>query len=716
MPDHCDSVDLGGLSGTPFAKAGGMRIGVLALLLAACAKPTVVSLGSAELPFPGRVDFLPTALNFPRTQAVHVVNRSRVARSLTVAVAPPFAAPATLEVPGGAEVSFDVVFTPSTLGPVSGTLFLDDVEVPVTGEGVEAPACGPSSACELVHFDPDSLSCVHTLKEEGSSCADELLCIEAGTCRSGACVGQAARCDDRDACTTDACAISRGCQHTTTECAPPANPCLAPTCDPLLGCGSAPVQDGTPCGAVSCALANICLAGACRAVVPPEGFTCSPESACRDEGVCRQQACVVPPATDLSPRWSYVSSDSDFRFEGTTDAQGNWYWVECGGATKPTNPTYRCTAVSFTPEGFERFRTDTIINGFPRGGSRRTQLLASGLFIFVADEATLVAINATSGAVTWHGPLLSSGSRITQISQLAEDGRGTLWVAGQSNLGIRPMAVLSRVQVSTGVVQAETLVEGELGRFVLDAQGAALVQRNWLAGPVLASALERYEPDGSLTFSQRLTSSTDQAPAMLLGDRVVLIDDSVRSARDGTLLESPSTGPWSFDAWPGVAGTSTGRFRVKRSILDAEPNTISLARVDLGVRSELLSVNASEATDLQLTANGDALFITVLGLWNSGAETRVHQVHRLGQEVMSCRLIDDDVVNPGWPLPVQYGGGTGFNGRWLAVRTTADCPSCDFWGPPRVVFFDLGRTSSPGLASSGWVGPRGTPAGSHRGR
>jgi hypothetical protein len=428
---------------------------------------------------------------------------------------------------------------------------------------------------------------------------------------------------------------------------------------------------------------------------------------------------VVPPATDLSPRWSYVSSDSDFRFEGTTDAQGNWYWVECGGPTKPTNPTYRCTAVSYTAEGFERFRTDTLINGFPRGGSQRTQLLTGGLFIFVADEATLVAIDATTGALAWQRLLVSqlSAAPITSLRQLADNGRGTVWITAQTGTGLRPQALLSRLQASTGALQDETLVDGELGRLVLDAQGAALVQRNWLAGPVLAAALERYEPDGSLTFSQRLTSNTDQAPAMVLGDRVVLIDDSVRSARDGALLEGPATGPWSFDSWPGVAGSSSGRFRIARSILDALPNTISLSRVDNAVRSELLSVEASIATDLQLTASGDALFITSLGVWNIGADTRVHQVHRLGQEVMSCRLIDDDVLNPGWPLPVQYSSQTGFNGRWLAVRASVpDCPRCGLWDPPRVVFFDLGRTSSPGVASSGWVGPRGTPAGSHRAR
>ena len=693
-----------------------MRIAVLALMLAACADSTVVSLGSGEVSLPERIDFPPTALNFPRAQSVRIVNRSRVAHSLTVATALPFSAASSLGVPGGSEVSLEVVFTPTALGTVTGTLFLDDVEVPITGEGVEATDCGPSRPCDAVHFDPDSLTCVHAVKEEGASCADELQCIEAGSCRAGLCVGQAARCDDRDACTADSCAIGAGCQHSTTECAAPTNRCLAARCDPLLGCGTGPVQDGTPCGAVSCALANICLAGACRAVVPPEGFTCAPESACRGEGVCHQQTCVIPPETDLSPRWSYVSSDGDFRYEGVTDAQGNWYWVECGNPTKPTNPMYRCTAVSLTADGFERFRTDVTETATWGGIFRHTQLIAGGLFIFVTDAANLVAVDTSTGTLAWHAPLTSQAtSQPNQIVQLAEDGRGTLWVISElAPNGGRPRSVISRVVAATGVVQGETIVDGQPGNLVLDSHGGAVVERSWIAGPPLGSALERYAPDGSKTFSIPLT--TDQGPSMVVGDRIVMLDDSVRSAIDGSPIEPLQTGGFAPNEWAGVAGNATGRFRLSRSMLDNLPSTIALDRVDHGVRSQLFTVEASEASELQLTGSGDALFVSVLGLWNANAETRVHQVHRLGPEVMSCRLIDDATTQPAWVMPLQYGGSTGFNGRWLAVRTTQECPTCDFWGPPRIVFFDLGRNSSPGVSSSGWVGPRGTPGGSYRSR
>ena len=146
-----------------------MRIGVLALMLAACADTTVVSLGSGEVSFPERVDFPPTALNFPRGQSVRVVNRSRGAHLLTVATALPFSAPTSLEVPGGGEVFLEVIFTPTTLGASAGTLLVDDVPVPITGEGVEATGCGAASPCDEVHFDPDSLTCLLPLTYAGRS-------------------------------------------------------------------------------------------------------------------------------------------------------------------------------------------------------------------------------------------------------------------------------------------------------------------------------------------------------------------------------------------------------------------------------------------------------------------------------------------------------------------------------------------------------------------
>ena len=82
------------------------------------------------------------------------------------------------------------------------------------------------------------------------------------------------------------------------QCAGSSNPCQAPSCDPVLGCGLTPVQDGTPCGSVSCELANICLAGTCQAPGCSDGIRNGSESDSDcGGGACRQclagQSCRV---------------------------------------------------------------------------------------------------------------------------------------------------------------------------------------------------------------------------------------------------------------------------------------------------------------------------------------------------------------------------------------------------------------------------------------
>lgn len=693
------------------------------ILLAACGDRLVVPVGSGELGLPDAVQFPATALSFPREQAIPVVNRGRAPKTVTLSTAAPFSVPtAVLEVPGGAEVALSIAFTPVALGVAQGTLEVDGVSIPLEGLGVTAPECGAAGPCEVVRFDPNTVSCVRGAKANGTACEDALGCIEAGACEEGRCLGRAARCDDADACTTDACAVGRGCRHEAVECAASTTPCLAPRCDPRLGCTTSPVQDGTPCGAVSCELANVCLAGACRTVVPPEGFTCAPESACRGEGVCRAKQCVTPPQRDLKPRWTYTSNDGDLRFEGVTDAQGHWYWLECGAGAMP-QPGHRCSAVSRTADGLERFRTDVTGPGVLRGTTSHTQLLADGRFIFVTNETTLVAVDATSGALVWQRTMTSLPSTgFRDIAELAEDGHGQLWTVVRSAQNRQRQDALVRLDASTGAVRGESIQQASLRGLVLDDAGRAFALRRPPDGlPGGFSALVRFEPDGSERFAVQLPIG--QLPVMVLGDRVVLQDDSVRSAVDGRELEPPLTADWTAWQWTGVGADATSRVRVTQSTYDLLPSTIALHVTTRGQRLKAFEVVASRASDLYLTAGGEALFLTAdeQGHASAATATHVRQVHPRGLELMSCNLVDEAFWRGGaeGPLgPLQFGRETGFNGRWLAVRSLPiDCPVCDadFWAPPRLAFYDLGRPG-PGVGPRGWVGPRGTPGGSQRAR
>ncbi|MDP3500970.1 MAG: hypothetical protein Q8S33_11575 [Myxococcales bacterium] len=715
-----------------------MRLGLLALVMVGCTGPAVVSAGSAELAIPQTLEFGRTALSFSRTRPLVVVNRARVAKTVEVSVSGPFSAPATLEVPGGAEVSLEVTFSPGSVGVVAGVLLLDGVEVALTGDGVAALECGASTVCDVVAFDPETLSCVHTPKPDGSACEDELACIEGGTCQAGACLGRAARCDDGNACTSDACSVGRGCQHEARQCAQPSNPCQAPVCDPLLGCGAAPVQDGTPCGAVSCELANVCLAGQCRAVVPPEGFTCSPESACRGEGVCRNKTCVRPPERELSPRWTYTANTGDFRFEGVTDAQGNWYWVECttmavrmgtGPApVPPKQPSHQCDVHSRTPDGLERFRAEVTGTGVLRGMTEKTQLIAQGLFIFAVNEATLAAVNISTGVLVWQQAISAGPTRgYHAVEALAEDGRGGLWAITREDAESSSWA-LARLDVASGRVLVRKGRPSRIRGLVVDAAGRAYVlgdgpPSSLPVNPVRA-VIERVELDGTIGFS---VSADPQPPVMVLGDRLVMADDSVRSTVDGRELEPSSSTEWTTTEWAGVSsGTASSRLRLARFIGAPPPlpPSLPLPRIALqtsdprGTRTRSFSTTADRSTEAFLTAAGEALFVTTADSVTPTRETRAHQVHPLGLELMSCALVDAEAPGSTTTAALRFGSKVGFNGRFFAVQSLmTDCEGCDrdLWSPPRIAFYDFGRPG-PGVARTGWTGPRGTPGNGSRAR
>ncbi len=172
----------------------------------------------------------------------------------------------------------------------------------------------PEEACRIAACDPE-VGCVAIDAPDGTACGAG---CEAGTCHAGACVstfcddanactldtcdvdsGQclhtAARsCDDDNACTADRCdALTGACVHedAASACPDVAAECHAPSCDPVIGCTSAPVADGTSCG-------GGCGAGACSNGV------CVP-SVCDDANACTRDHCEDSGATcwheDIEP-------------------------------------------------------------------------------------------------------------------------------------------------------------------------------------------------------------------------------------------------------------------------------------------------------------------------------------------------------------------------------------------------------------------------------
>jgi hypothetical protein len=160
------------------------------------------------------------------------------------------------------------------------------------GNCVGVPAnCDDGIACSLDSCDPKS-GCVHTGQakacDDGKPCTVETCDLTAG-CLSSPAIGQP--CDDGNACTSgDACTVgpvgavcSGGAKLVCND----NNPCTSDSCDPKVGCVTAP-QNGAPCNdGDACTTGDICSAGACKGSGTP----------CDDANPCTADACVAGKCT-----------------------------------------------------------------------------------------------------------------------------------------------------------------------------------------------------------------------------------------------------------------------------------------------------------------------------------------------------------------------------------------------------------------------------------
>lgn len=644
---------------------------VLLLTVVGCERPRVVGLEAGSLDVPEALNFEPTGLGYSRVAAVSLTNRSRVPVTVTVATEAPFSAPHEVTVPGGGELALEVTFSPTEAALAERTLTVGTALVTLRGEGFVVPTCETAGPCEVVRFDPDASRCVRETKSDGETCTDLAACLESGVCRAGACMGQAARCDDANPCTTDSCRVGFGCQHDAVECAPPTNPCQAARCDKVLGCTTGPVADGTPCGNVSCEEASICLAGACRTVTPPEGFRCAPESMCQDEGVCRQRVCVRPAPHALSATWTYSSSDGWLQFEGINDPSGNWYWVECVAND--------CTAVSYTPQGFERFRSTAAY----RSSSARygnSQLYAAGRFIFAAGGLT--AVDALTGTLSWRA--LST----EWILELAEDGAGQGFALTRS--------VTSPGQATQSLVRFSLATGAELGRVTVgeDPRGLLLDGdgRVYVAWSAPIPATSRFVSFDATLGVRNSHAIGDETPLYVIGDRVVMSDDSERSTLDGALV-SPRGMP--LRALGGLA-TPDVRYRAKWDGQTRPPRLFIERQEGLNPPAPAFEVDSDGTFSGFLTRDGSAL------LMSSWERTYVHRVPTSGTSVETCELSDF------WGTNLA-----GFNGAWVVVSPSDIDIFNDRVFGQRLLFFETGDL---GLAPHGWISENGTPGGSRRPR
>ncbi len=157
-------------------------------------------------------------------------------------------------------------------------------------------SCDDGDPCTVDSCDPD-VGCA-TSPGTGAPCTDQDPCTFGDVCLDGTCTGQAATCDDGNACTVDTCVKGTGCAFT---------PATGGACDDLDPCTTGDLCTTGACGGVPvvCDDQNPCTTDACTAVTgcvafPASGASCDDANACTANDTCSLGLCAgnAPPLCD----------------------------------------------------------------------------------------------------------------------------------------------------------------------------------------------------------------------------------------------------------------------------------------------------------------------------------------------------------------------------------------------------------------------------------
>lgn len=531
-----------------------MRVLVLLVvgLILGCDRPRVenaagsLRVDSSTLPFPR------TFVGYSSAVQLSIQNTSKVTRSAALeieAASPgPFRIAAEqLEIPGGATAAVQVELAPTTPGPQRGTLRLTSegelLEIALSGEAVNPPACAPSGPCRTARFDPALGTCQEDLAPDGTSCASATPCLETAHCQAGSCIGDARACDDGNACSLDACDPTVGCVHfdRADSCPAPADPCKAAVCDPAQGCGQVDAPDGTPCGPADCVSAHVCIVGKCEIRAVPEGATCAPASPCQGRGICRNQVCEQPPVAPLQEIWSYTaSSPYQLSFSGITDEGGNLYWLECPQCPM-CDVAASCIVSSATAGGVIRFRQSPAPDMNSPG-----QMLLSGPYLVLASPQWWVrGLSRVDGSTLWEVDLnLALGG---SESDPAESGGGAgakfvpEWriaslladARGQVIVQTKVPSWLLALDAATGATRWRRTSPASATRPALDELGNLYFGADRANHP---PSLVSLAPTGQERWSAPGVSA---APEAVFNGRVFRFGASLVSTLDGAVLPGP---------------------------------------------------------------------------------------------------------------------------------------------------------------------------------
>jgi glucose/arabinose dehydrogenase len=329
-------------------------------------------------------------------------------------------------------------------------------------------SCSDPGPCRTGYCDP-VLGCSSNPLADGSVCSDGDPNTFDDMCQAGVCLGGApppdcvadADCLDADLCNGDETCVAGSCVAGTPPVCQSSGACTTGQCDAALGCVEAPVANGTACNDDdACTNGDSCQAGVCA---PGSALTCDDPGPCRT-GYCDPMlGCASDPLADGT-----MCSDGDPDTVADTCQAG----VCMGSEPEPIPGAPPGSTSSGTAAGTARLQSggfglrDTVRAASPEGDPRLFVVQRDGR-IYVAEAGSVMKDRAF---LDLRDDVSDSGDG--GLLGLAFDpgyaSNGYFYVYRTTPSG---HAVLSRFEVSADAYVANPLSELEILRIALPTPG-----------------------------------------------------------------------------------------------------------------------------------------------------------------------------------------------------------------------------------------------------
>ncbi|AKU93300.1 hypothetical protein [Vulgatibacter incomptus] len=674
-----------------------------AALLGACADPVIVKTEADVRVEPDELVFPDSFVGHPSSRTLRIRNVGRAPTQVSLEIPAPFFGPDWVDLRAGEIRDIEITFAPSEPGSYDLGLRISSPakpsEVRLLGQGLPVPNCGEGDECRSIHFDP-ALGCVEIDRPEGSACGDA--CLVGGQCHEGSCVGTARECGETNACTTAFCDPTVGCVVQAKSCQVSTDFCTASECDPEVGCVLKPANESKVCGPSDCSHTHVCRQGLCTEERSKDRTECGETTPCLAKGYCDRGACVQDRPTVLKTKVTFsAGAGARIHFDGTTNADGDLYWAECGDTCFLARGSSRSGFLL----GKEPMSAGTTLSRGSKPTGTRALLLAAGRIVSTLKPGWIEAYDSRTVKLAWKLDLagkvpVPAGGSVTVAEVSAQGSMIYALVDGWASGGSHDGGWAVGIDLSGNVLWVRSF-EGTFSGLVGDDAGRIYfsTQRDHKSSADLAALVSL-----GATGGERWRQSTSFNPPLAVsGDLLFQGTSEWRKLDDGSALPRLKATVPLYSPSPIFTGKRGYFFGLPVEPCGAEQKDLcslwelpSLIRFATGEEEPVwgIGVNGAESwwrSEPVLTKKGSLLFADTVEGAGVGCEAKF-QLREIepeeGAEVFACEL----------PAGGSYLGATSLHGgRWAVLESCRQ-------------IINVYEVEDRELAPKGWVTYRGNPA------